>query len=81
MLGLKMEIFQKKRHSEILVREKVFRPPKLGARSPPLECQHSIISPDCLSLGIQKTRSALIISFQLLGPLSAQMIFLGGHIN
>ena len=25
-----------KRHSEILVREKHFRPPKLGARSPPL---------------------------------------------
>jgi len=26
----------KKRHSEILVRENVFRPPKLGAKSPPL---------------------------------------------
>src|SRR6218665_2658544 len=26
----------KKRSSEILVREKIFRPPKLGARSPPL---------------------------------------------
>ena len=32
-----MDIFSgKKRHSEILVREKFFRPPKLGARSPPL---------------------------------------------
>ena len=29
--------FRKKRHSEILVREKFLRPPpKLGARSPPL---------------------------------------------
>ena len=33
-----MDIFfrGKNRHSEILVREKIFRPPKLGARSPPL---------------------------------------------
>jgi len=32
-----MEIFPpKKRNSEILVREKFVRPPKLGARSPPL---------------------------------------------
>jgi len=28
--------FRKKRHSEILVRENIFRPPKLGARSAPL---------------------------------------------
>jgi len=28
--------FPKKRHSEILVREQFFRPPKLGARYPPL---------------------------------------------
>ena len=28
---------KKRRHSEILVREKMFRPPKLGARSPPLD--------------------------------------------
>jgi len=33
----KWKFFPKKRHSEILVREKVFRPPKLGARSPPLQ--------------------------------------------
>jgi len=32
-----MEFFPRKRHSEILVCEKVFRPPpQLGARSPPL---------------------------------------------
>jgi len=35
-LAVKMDFFPKKPHSEILVREKVFRPPKLGARSPPL---------------------------------------------
>ena len=29
--------FRKKRNSEILVREKMFRPLKLGARSPPLK--------------------------------------------
>jgi len=29
--------FRKNRRSEILVREKIFRPPKLGDRSPPLE--------------------------------------------
>jgi len=28
--------FRKNRHSEILVREKIFRSPKLDARSPPL---------------------------------------------
>src|SRR6218665_773186 len=34
-----MEIFfREKSHSEILVREKIFRPPKLGSRSPPLLC-------------------------------------------
>src|SRR6218665_1475957 len=37
ILGVKMEIFSgKNRHPEILVRENFFRPPKLGARSPPL---------------------------------------------
>jgi len=37
-LGVKMEIiFPKNRHSEILVREKIFGLPKLGARSPPLK--------------------------------------------
>ena len=35
ILAVKMEIFPKK--SEILVHEKCFRPPKLGARSPPLK--------------------------------------------
>jgi len=37
ILGVKMEIFfGKNRHSDILVREIFFRPPKLGARSSPL---------------------------------------------
>src|SRR6218665_3022814 len=37
MFAVKMEIFpEKDGHSEILVREIFFRPPKLGARSPPL---------------------------------------------
>ena len=37
---MKTEFFsRKKRNSEILVREKFFRPPKLGARSPPLMMQ------------------------------------------
>src|SRR6218665_2043330 len=37
ILGVKMEFFSgKNRHSEILVRDNFFRPPKLGARSPPL---------------------------------------------
>src|SRR6218665_2490784 len=31
-----VKFFPKKPHSEILVRDKFFRPPKLGARSPPL---------------------------------------------
>jgi len=38
--GVKMEMFRKKRHSEILVREKCFCPPKLGARSPSLVVRH-----------------------------------------
>src|SRR6218665_1667176 len=39
-LGVKREIFfREKRHSEMLVREKLFRPPKLGARSPPLQAR------------------------------------------
>jgi len=29
--------FSEKNHTEILVREKIFRPPKLSARSPPLD--------------------------------------------
>ena len=36
ILVVKMEFFSEKPHSEILVREKIVRPPKLGARSPPL---------------------------------------------
>jgi len=37
ILHVKMEIFfEKKTHLEILDREKFCRPPKLGARSPPL---------------------------------------------
>jgi len=36
MLGVKMEIFSLKSHSEILVCEIFFHPPKLGARSPPM---------------------------------------------
>ena len=32
----KWKFFPKKGHLEILVREKIFRPPKLGARAPPL---------------------------------------------
>ena len=37
IFAVKMEIFpEKDGHSEILVREIFFRPPKLGARSPPL---------------------------------------------
>jgi len=35
-LAVKKEIFSEKSHSEILVREKIFRPSKVGARSPPL---------------------------------------------
>jgi len=35
-LAVETKIFSEKRHSEILVRDKIFRPPKLGARSPPL---------------------------------------------
>jgi len=36
ILGVKMDIFSLKRHSEILVCEFFPRPPKLGARSPPM---------------------------------------------
>jgi len=37
ILGVKMKIFSgKNRHPEILVSEKIFPSPKLGARSPPL---------------------------------------------
>jgi len=35
IFGVKMEIFSRK--NVIQVREKNFRPPKLGARSPPLD--------------------------------------------
>ena len=36
--------FRKKRHTEMLGREKYFRPSKLGARSPPLPSHHNNIS-------------------------------------
>src|SRR6218665_2166401 len=44
ILGVKMGIFsEKNRHPEILVREKIFRPPKLGTSSPPLRIAHAFI--------------------------------------
>jgi len=58
---VKMEIFSgKNRHSEILVRENFSRPPKLGARSPPLVqrrpvkcgCETFLEFCDCLIIAI-----------------------------
>jgi len=67
--GVKMEIlFRKKRHSEILVREKFFRPAKLGARSPPLahsDMHFSLINSVLVS-GVISTKFLDICAIQFL---------------
>ena len=52
IFAVKMDIFPEKRHSEILIREKFLRSPKLGARSPPLSTMYMFVCLSFLSISL-----------------------------
>jgi len=52
--------FRKKRHSEILVREKLFPSPQLGARSPPPVVSTLLLGPPLVTASAYGTTAWLV---------------------